>query len=139
MIKIEENHINDVLSNLDHQIEKALTECGLVAERYAKARCHVDTGLLRNSITFALDGESPHTKGYKADKPKQGKEDVVTGSYDGVANPENDKNRRSVSIGTNVEYSLYVELRREKSFPFIRPAIEEHLSEYKKIIEDNLH
>lgn len=30
---------------------KALTECGLVAEGYAKLMCPVDTGNLRNSIT----------------------------------------------------------------------------------------
>lgn len=138
MIEIVENHIPETEAELDERIIKILTEWGLIGERYAKAKCRVDTGLLRNSITFALDGEKPNTQSYKADRPKEGKEEILSGSYDGVANPENDKNIRSVSLGTNVEYSLYIELRREKSYPFIRPAIEDHLSEYKRIAENTM-
>lgn len=37
---------------------KGLTECGMTAEGYAKKLCPVDTGNLRNSITYTVrDGE----------------------------------------------------------------------------------
>lgn len=34
---------------------RGLEKCGLVAERYAKKMCPVDTGNLRNSITHVVD------------------------------------------------------------------------------------
>lgn len=46
----------------------------------------------------------------------------------------------SVYIGTNVEYGKYVELgtRRAAPQPFLRPAAEEHGSQYRQIIESEL-
>ena len=40
-------------------------------------------------------------------------------------------------IGTNVEYAAYVELgtSKSKAQPYLRPAIEDHTDEYKRIIE----
>ena len=47
---------------------------------------------------------------------------------------------KSVYIGTNVEYSAYVELgtSRMKPQPFLRPAAADHENTYKKIFESNL-
>ena len=42
------------------QIERAMEACGLVAEGYAKAKCPVDTGRLRNSISHAAKGNSAY-------------------------------------------------------------------------------
>lgn len=44
------SHEKDVQKDFEKRIEKALTEIGLVAERYAKEMCPVDTGNLRGSI-----------------------------------------------------------------------------------------
>lgn len=43
-------------------------------------------------------------------------------------------------LGTNVEYAPYVELgtTRTRKQPFIKPAIVDHIEEYKRIIEQNL-
>lgn len=43
----------------------------------------------------------------------------------------------AVYVGTNVEYAPYVELgtRRSKAQPFLRPAVENHSDEYKRIAE----
>lgn len=43
-------------------------------------------------------------------------------------------------IGTNVEYAPYVELgtKRTKAQPYLRPAIADHVDEYKQIIQDEL-
>ena len=98
---------------------KALTMCGLVVEKFAKQLAPADTGLLRNSITWALAGKKPAAKSYKADKPKNGV--IQTGEYSGAA-PNDDE--LSVFVGTNVEYAPYVELgtAKQKAKPFLKPA-----------------
>ena len=118
---------------------KALTEIGLQAERNAKKLCAVDTGLLRNSITYAIDGEPPNIGEYKADKAKKGKSEIETGGYSGSV-PASEDGERAVYIGTNVEYAQYIEAGSSKKAPkgFLKPAIEEHKSEYMEIIKKNM-
>ena len=43
-------------------------------------------------------------------------------------------------IGTNVEYAPYVEMgtQRSKAQPYLKPAAEDHLDEYKAIVESTL-
>lgn len=43
----------------------------------------------------------------------------------------------SVAIGTNVEYAIYQELgtSKMKAQPYLKPAVMEHLNEYKEIAE----
>lgn len=41
---------------LSEQVAVALSEIGMTAEGYAKARCPVDTGRLRNSIVHQVKG-----------------------------------------------------------------------------------
>lgn len=54
------------------QIMRALEKCGMEMENFAKINItnngNADTGLLRNSITWAIDGKVPHTKSYKGGK-----------------------------------------------------------------------
>ena len=90
---------------LDEACKRALEICGGKGETYAKLRCPVRTGNLRNSITHQVASDG-----------------------------------RSVDIGTNVEYAPYVELGTYKSRaqPYLRPAIENHLEEYKNIINSEL-
>ena len=47
---------------------------------------------------------------------------------------------KAVYIGTNVEYARYVEMRtsRHKEQPFLRPAAQNHVAEYRAIIENEL-
>ena len=114
---------------LQASVLRALEMCGLQGEKYAKQLAPVDTGNLRNSIT--------HT--------------VV-------------QNENAAYIGTNVEYAVYQELgtgkyvsggrptpwaykdakgkwhrtHGNKPQPFIRPAVADHVSDYKKIIESEM-
>ena len=46
----------------------------------------------------------------------------------------------SAYIGTNVEYAPYVELgtKRQKAQPYLRPAVVDHASEYKGIVQQIL-
>lgn len=108
---------------------RALEKCGLTAERYAKMLQIPDTGNLRNSITHKVQPSEP-----------------------------------AVYVGTNVEYGVYVELgtgkyypggrdepwvyqdekgnwhrtEGQKAKPFIKPAIADHVSDYKNIIQNEL-
>lgn len=112
-------------------IRRGLKAIGITAEKHAKQDAPVDTGLLRNSITHALNGESPAITSYHADKG-DGK-----GSYSGTAPNEGED---AVYIGTNVEYAEYQELgtRGLGGKFFLRKAATEHTPEYKKIMKDNL-
>ena len=53
-----ESHVEEALAELASKKRVALEEIGLLAERYAKTACPVDTGRLRNSITHEADEES---------------------------------------------------------------------------------
>lgn len=136
-VEITTDNTKEVLDALDNAVDKALTIIGIKAERYAKARCPVGTvestgikgyrgGTLRNSITFSVDKET-------------------------------------LMIGTNVEYAPYVELGTGPYFeappsweqfdvptpsgighgyvrprPYLKPAIVDHLDEYRNVIENEL-
>lgn len=60
---------------------------------------------------------------------------VDTGRLRSSITHETDKN--TAYIGTNVEYGPYVEMgtSRMRAQPFLEPAMEQHLSEYKEMIE----
>lgn len=51
-----------------------------------------------------------------------------------------DNGEKAVYIGTNVEYGPYVELgtSRMKERPFLRPAAQNHGSEYREMLEAEL-
>ena len=51
----------------DDGIERALEAVGLQAEGYAKAKCPVDTGNLRNSITHQQEGKDTEVIGTNVD------------------------------------------------------------------------
>lgn len=132
-IKIQiTDHSEEFLRVFDDRVVVALEEVGLAAEGFAKRLCTVDTGLLRNSITHALDGEPVATPEYQDNPGKQ------FGRYDGTAPKEGGKNR-AVFIGTNVEYAPYVELgtSKQKAQPFLKPAVVNNVSKFKKIFESH--
>jgi len=132
MAKLTDNS-PQVLAAIDAAIESGLTIIGGKAEGYAKALTPVDTGLLRNSITYALGGQPPAISAYNAATGGG------SGSYAGTA-PADEGNQRSVYIGTNVEYGPYIEYgtSRMKAQPFITPAMEPHLDEYKAVMANEL-
>lgn len=142
-IEISQDNTKEVLNALEGSAEKILTMIGIKAEKYAKAQCPVGTsestgvkgyrgGTLRNSITFQVEKE---------------------------------KGGAGVAIGSNVEYAPFVELgtlggfeglppewesfeappskglkqgKGIKAKHFLRDAIQNHLPEYKAIIESEL-
>lgn len=132
-------------------LKRGMKKVGMQAESYAKPLCPVDTGLLRNSITYAIGGESPNITSYHADTGEG------AGSYSGTA-PADPDGTVTLYLGTNVQYAPYVELghaqevgryvpaigkRLINSFapahPYLRPAMENHATEYNQIIISELN
>lgn len=113
------SHKRMVLEELNRVCADALEGCGSAAEGHAKDYCPVKTGTLRDSLTHMPEGD------------------------------------RREAIGTDTDYAIYVELGHHQEpgryvpaigkrlvaswvapRPFLRPALENHQSEYKGIIED---
>lgn len=149
-----DNHTDEVLEALETQLKAGLEAIGITAEGHAKAKCPVDTGRLRNSITHAVGGggaaittyrasygsntyknKKGETKRYNATSEKAGS--VGFGAYAGTIGNEGDK---TVYIGTNVEYAQFVELgtSHQKPQPYLKPAAENHKSEYQRILKSYL-
>lgn len=120
-VQVESNK-EEIERELEQSVERALEAVGLQAENYAKLELEnsprrIDTGLLRNSITHAVDGGETSIKSYSADRPSKYSEDSVwsilqaarptSGTYSGTA-PKEPEGRRAVYIGTNVDYAIYV-------------------------------
>ena len=139
-VKIVNDKTDEVINAKNEAIKRALTEIGIQTTKFAKALCPVGTsestgkkgyrgGTLRNSITYQVN-----------EKESQ------------------------VVIGSNVVYAPFVELGTGPHFtpppeweafapykkkgkgghgyvkprPFLRPAIEDHKDDIKKIIESEL-
>ena len=125
----------EVEKQVDDAILKSLRLVGGLAERKAKETISdmkaVDTGFLRNSITFALGGESANISDYSDDNGDQ------KGSYSGTA-PTDEKNEHAVWIGSNVYYAPYVELGTTKMNPrpFLGDSIQANQAEFEKLFKE---
>lgn len=117
-------------------MDKVLTMWGMQAESAAKERCPVDTGLLRNSITWAVAGSGVNSPSYRDDSGTQ------TGSYQGQAQADVG-GARHVYIGSNVKYAEIQELgsfnhHAGQESPFLRPGIEDNLDYFREILETEM-
>lgn len=137
-IEIRDN-TKAVIGALRAAIRRGNIAIGLAAEGHAKRKIKqadaVDTGRLRNSITYALAGEETHVKSYKANK---GGKDRETYTYDGTADGEKGS---GVYIGTNVEYAPGIELgthRKDGAVHFLQDAATGHGDEYKRLMENSM-
>lgn len=124
----------EYLKALEEIAETVLEQWGLEGSESAADLAPVDTGLLRNSITYAIAGSAPAKGTYTADSGGG------SGSYSGQAQADKG-GARHVYIGTNVEYAPYQELgtsKMMKAQPFLRPGIENIKDRFKEILESEL-
>ena len=121
---------------LNQAIRRGLRTIGMRAETHAKENCPVDTGYARNSITFALSGESAAVSSYEADRGKNGKP-PKTGEYSGTLGEIDDN---YVVIGSNVEYFPFIEegARGRQALHVLRKAATDHKDEYKQLLTDSI-
>lgn len=116
----------------------------LAARELQKTPSRIDTGLLHNSITWAVGGKPAAISSYSADRPSKYNENDVysilqaarTGSYSGIA-PADTNKTRSVYIGTNVEYAIYVHEGTKRMAPnhFLKNAISKNRGELSEIMK----
>ena len=121
---------------LNQAIRRGLRAIGMKAETYAKENCPVDTGYARNSITYALSGESTAVSSYEADRGK-GDKPPKTGEYRGTLGKIEDN---YVAIGSNVEYFPFIEegARGREARHTLRKAATDHEDEYKQLLTDSI-
>ena len=121
---------------LNQAIRRGLRTIGMRAETHAKENCPVDTGYARNSITYALSGESAAISSYEADRGKNG-ETPKTGEYRGTLGEIEDN---YVAIGSNVEYFPFIEecARGREAHHTLRKAATDHKYEYKQLLTDSI-
>lgn len=127
------DNTKEVLEAFEKAKVRGLRAIGLTAEGHAKEdpNMPVDTGLARNSITFALSGEQADKTSYKADKGDK------TGSYNGTAP---DDKETSVYIGSNTEYFNIIELGGPNMTArhVLQNACTGHSDEYQELMADSL-
>lgn len=134
------------LSELNEVVDRILESWGITGERNAKLELEnnprrIDTGLLRNSVTYAVSGSAPNISSYQSDsQDKHGNAvDIKTGTYSGTA-PIQGRGTKAVYIGTNVEYSPYVHegVRGVPPNRFIKNGIANHTEDFKTIMKNEL-
>ncbi len=126
----------NVLKEFRHKVQLALRLIGEQAEGYAKEDCPVDTGRLRNSITYVTASEQGAANVNKySGSAANGQTDAKPSDYKPKGKPEDD----SVYIGTNVEYAAYIEYmsmaHKVGKAHFLRDAATTHNARYKEIAE----
>lgn len=121
----------EVLAAVPKAIARALWACGSQAADDAAGRAPVDTGLLKNSITFAVGGGQANKTAYHADKPD--KSGVTrSGRYSGSVPAGN-----YVLIGSNVEYAASQELGNSRGIRpkhFLKDAVANGKGRIKELI-----
>ena len=124
-----------ILAQTEEAIKTALETVGVQAQAHATAEITaqgaVDTGRLRASITYAVSGDSAREHAYS--------DDLGNGFTQSIRDAGDEK-EHTLYLGTNVNYAPYVEMGTQKmpARPFIRPAVENYLSEYQQIFEQTL-
>lgn len=123
-----------ILSKVAESVETALKQCGEVIEGYAKEDCPVDTGLLRNSITYGLSGQRVERPDYTDDAGTQ------HGHYESNC-PSTIAD--AVYVGSNVIYAAPVEFKsmshKVGKAHFLRDAGTTHFDELKDKAEKIFH
>lgn len=147
-----------VLDATDRAIEAGLQAVGIAVEADAKMELEnsprrIDTGLLRNSITFAVSGKSPNITSYRGDREsKYGiRKGIPSGSYSGTA-PADGDGKKAVYIGSNVEYAEYIhegadmelfgdseKKKRLEPNRFLKNAVEKNRDRIKAIFINELN
>lgn len=116
VITVKEDRTKEVIDEMTDAVARALEAVGLEAEGDVKMLVPVDTGLLRNSITHALQGGPTAIDSYESNDShadtratrKSGTagkrvQPKTRGNYDG--NMDDGSGMPKVFVGTNVEYA----------------------------------
>jgi len=154
-IEIVEDNTEKLKQILEAESEKILTAIGMHIEGEAKEELsndpkRIDTGLLRNSITYAVSGGHTAIRSYhaeyannrteKGERYHAGSEEATSvnfGSYSGQV-PEEPNGRKAVYIGSNTEYAPYVHEGTTKMTAnhFLKNAAEKNKTQVMRYIKE---
>lgn len=123
-----EDNSPEVLEALKNAVERGLMACGETAVGYAQDKCPVDTGRLRGSITYEVDGDDCYigTNVEYAQYVEFGT--GIHAESGGRQTPWTYKDSSGAWRMTN----------GQQPQPFLRPAAANHASEYRDILKDSL-
>lgn len=110
---------------------RALEQCGLAGEGYAKKLAPVDTGALRNSITHSVD-DGEKTAYIATNSEYAVYQELGTGKY-----AEGGGGRPTPWVYQDAKGNWH-RTSGNKPHPFIKPAVADHASDYRAIIEREL-
>lgn len=144
-ISVKTDNTPQAKKEMQSKIRVALNAAGIQAasaarEELQKSPKRIDTGLLRNSITHAMDGQGAAIGSYKADKASKYSGKIPEpGTYTGKAEKE-PEGKAAVYVGTNVNYAIYVHEGTDTMAAnrFIKNAVENNASELIEIIKQHL-
>lgn len=119
---------DEVLNALKNAVDRGLKACGEIAVGYAQDECPVDTGRLRGSITYEVDGDDCYIG---TDVEYAFYIEFGTGQYAETGGRQTPWSY--VDSKGNWHYTHGI-----KPHPFIRPAASNHSTEYRSILEDSL-
>lgn len=130
-VRIKDNS-DKFIKAMHEQVALGLEAIGIDAQRFAVRDCPVDTGRLRNSITWAIEGKQGQAN-------MAGKGTAELDDYAKRAEPEKDK----MYLGTNVEYAEIQEFgdtidHVNGKAHFLRDAITTHGKRYESIMKNAL-
>lgn len=108
---------------------RALEECGLAAEGYAKRLCPVDTGNLRNSITHQVQ-TSEFACHIGTNSEYAAYVELGTGIY-------YPGGRRTPWVYQDAHGRWHL-THGQRAQPYLKPAVADHAQQYKGIIESEM-
>lgn len=123
-----EDHTKEIVEALGTAMVRGLEKCGLVAEGYAKKLCPVDTGRLRNSITFDISEDENAV--------------YIGTNVEYAVYVETGTGKHADGGGGRPTKWVYKDANGEihytggdRAKPFLRPAVAAHAATYRKIME----
>lgn len=132
MIKVEyTGNSDEIMAEMRRRAVRGLTACGLAGEGYAKKLCPVDTGTLRNSISYRV-AEDEMAVYIGTDNEYANYVEHGTGKY-----AENGGGRPTPWVYQDAEGNWHW-TEGNKAQPFIKPAVADHLGNYRNIINHEL-
>lgn len=110
-VRITQNNVKKIKDLSDDAVDRILDTWALMAEAYAKTEITKKKAIDTGNLRNSITARPTVHNGVKA-----------------------------TVVGTPVEYGPYVELGTYKmaARPFIRPAVEEHVSDYKEVLMEEM-
>jgi len=116
------NNIPSVQKQVDEAMTRALVRACIDVDLSAKMNCPVDTGRLRASISYSINGSG--SEGFDTVQTSEAEDHSIKSQVG------------SAIVGTNVVYAKAIEYGHSKKAPqgFLRRALDENESKIKTIV-----